>query len=99
VVEPIAHAVTVALHENGRDRVNDARESGRRIQLAQHHSPYAVAPTGESSKGPQCRSVSCRSRAAPDLGLPDVATIRLDVAQPASVRIDIVLRRLTTSVT
>jgi hypothetical protein len=41
-----AHAVNVALHENGRDRVNDARESGRRVQLAQHHSPYAVAPTG-----------------------------------------------------
>jgi hypothetical protein len=41
-----AHAVKVALHENGRDRVNDARESGRRVQLAQHHSPYAVAPTG-----------------------------------------------------
>ena len=41
-----AHAVNVALHDNGRDRVNDARESGRRIHLAQHHSPYAVAPTG-----------------------------------------------------
>jgi hypothetical protein len=41
-----AHAVNVALHENGRDRVNDARGSGRRVQLAQHHSPYAVAPTG-----------------------------------------------------
>ncbi|GAB7005244.1 hypothetical protein JCM18899A_27170 [Nocardioides sp. AN3] len=41
-----AHAVNVALHDNGRDRVNDARESGRRVHLAQHHSPYAVAPTG-----------------------------------------------------
>ncbi len=41
-----AHAVIVALHENGRDRVNDARGSGRRVQLAQHHSPYAIAPTG-----------------------------------------------------
>ncbi len=41
-----AHAVNVALHENGRDRVDDARESGRRVQLAMHHSPYAVAPTG-----------------------------------------------------
>ncbi|MCK5929183.1 MAG: hypothetical protein KAG80_13395 [Nocardioides sp.] len=41
-----AHAVKVALHDNGRDRVNDARESGRRVHLAQHHSPYAVAPTG-----------------------------------------------------
>lgn len=41
-----AHAVSVALHDNGRDRVTDARQSGRRVQLAQHHSPYAVAPTG-----------------------------------------------------
>ncbi|HEY0950516.1 hypothetical protein [Nocardioides sp.] len=41
-----AHAVNVALHDNGRDRVNDARGSGRRVQLAQHHSPYAIAPTG-----------------------------------------------------
>jgi hypothetical protein len=41
-----AHAVNVALHENGRDRVNDARKSGRRVQLAQHRSPYAVTPTG-----------------------------------------------------
>lgn len=41
-----AHAVNVALHDNGRDRVHDARESGRRIRLAQHHSPYAIAPTG-----------------------------------------------------
>jgi hypothetical protein len=41
-----AHAISVALHENGRDRVDDARESGRRVQLAQHHSPYAIAPTG-----------------------------------------------------
>lgn len=41
-----AHAVNVALHGNGRDRVNDARGSGRRVQLAQHHSPYAIAPTG-----------------------------------------------------
>lgn len=41
-----AHAVNVALHDYGRDRVNDARGSGRRVQLAQHHSPYAVAPTG-----------------------------------------------------
>lgn len=41
-----AHAANVALHDNGRDRVTDARESGRRVQLAQHHSPYAVAPTG-----------------------------------------------------
>lgn len=41
-----AHAVTVALHEDGRDRVDDARGSGRRVQLAQHHSPYAIAPTG-----------------------------------------------------
>jgi hypothetical protein len=41
-----AHAVNVALHEHGRDRVNDARSAGRRIQLAQHHSPYAIAPTG-----------------------------------------------------
>ncbi|MDN4161880.1 MobF family relaxase [Nocardioides abyssi] len=40
------HAANVALHDNGRDRVTDARESGRRVQLAQHHSPYAVAPTG-----------------------------------------------------
>jgi hypothetical protein len=41
-----AHAVNVALHDNGRDRVNDSRESGRRVRLAQHHSPYAIAPTG-----------------------------------------------------
>lgn len=41
-----AHAITVAMHEDGRDRVNDARGSGRRVQLAQHHSPYAIAPTG-----------------------------------------------------
>jgi hypothetical protein len=41
-----AHAVNVALHDNGRDRVNDARGPGRRVQLAQHHSPYAIAPTG-----------------------------------------------------
>ncbi|MGK2876119.1 MAG: hypothetical protein ACSLEW_10855 [Nocardioides sp.] len=41
-----AHAVNVALHDNGRDRVNDARASGRRVHLAQHHSPYAIAPTG-----------------------------------------------------
>src|SRR3546814_2003289 len=41
-----AHAVNVALHDNGRDRVNDARASGRRVQLAQHHSPYAIAPIG-----------------------------------------------------
>lgn len=41
-----AHAVTVALHDNGRNRVNEARESGRCVHLAQHHSPYAVAPTG-----------------------------------------------------
>lgn len=41
-----AHAVNVALHDNGRDRVNDARESGSRARLAQHHSPYAVAPIG-----------------------------------------------------
>ena len=41
-----AHAVNVALHDNGRDRVNDARAAGRRVQLAQHHSPYAIAPTG-----------------------------------------------------
>lgn len=41
-----AHAVNVALHDNGRDRVNDARGSGRRVQLAQHHSPYAIAPIG-----------------------------------------------------
>jgi hypothetical protein len=41
-----AHAVTVALHEDGRDRVSDARASARRVQLARHHSPYAIAPTG-----------------------------------------------------
>lgn len=41
-----AHAVSVALHDNGRDRVTDARDVGRRVRLAQHHSPYAVAPTG-----------------------------------------------------
>ena len=41
-----AHAVNVALHEHGRDRVNDARSAGRRIHLAQRHSPYAIAPTG-----------------------------------------------------
>jgi hypothetical protein len=41
-----AHAVNVALHQNGRDRVNDARAAGRRVHLAQHHSPYAMAPTG-----------------------------------------------------
>ncbi|MDP3891967.1 hypothetical protein, partial [Nocardioides sp.] len=41
-----SHAVNVALHEHGRDRVNDARGTGRRVQLAQHHSPYAIAPTG-----------------------------------------------------
>lgn len=41
-----AHAVNVALHDNGRERVNDARGSGRRAQLAQHHSPYAIAPAG-----------------------------------------------------
>ena len=41
-----AHAVNVALHENGRDRVNDARTVGRRVALAQHHSPYAIAPLG-----------------------------------------------------
>ena len=41
-----AHAVNVALHEHGRDRVKDAHSAGRRIQLAQHHAPYAIAPTG-----------------------------------------------------
>ncbi len=41
-----AHAVNVALHENGRDRVNDARRSGSRVKLTQHHSPYAIAPIG-----------------------------------------------------
>ena len=41
-----APAVNVALHEHGRDRINDARAAGRRIHLAQHHSPYAIAPTG-----------------------------------------------------
>ncbi len=41
-----AHAVNVALQQHGRDRVNDARSSGHRIHLAQHHSPYAIAPTG-----------------------------------------------------
>ncbi|WP_183100139.1 hypothetical protein [Nocardioides pelophilus] len=41
-----AHAVNVALHDKGRDRVNDARGQGRLVQLAQHHSPYAIAPTG-----------------------------------------------------
>ena len=41
-----AHAVSVALHQNGRDRVNDARAAGRRVHLVQHHSPYAIAPTG-----------------------------------------------------
>ncbi|MEZ0579129.1 MobF family relaxase [Nocardioides sp. MH1] len=39
-------AISVALHEHGRDRVNDALRSGRRIQLAQNRSPYAIAPTG-----------------------------------------------------
>ena len=35
-----AHAVTVALHEHGRDRVNDARDdAGRPLQLAMHHTP------------------------------------------------------------
>lgn len=41
-----AHAVNVALHDNGRDRVNEARKSSRRVHLAQHHSPYAAAPIG-----------------------------------------------------
>ncbi|HCB02857.1 MAG TPA: hypothetical protein DEQ43_01080 [Nocardioides bacterium] len=41
-----AHAVNVALHDKGRDRVNDARGQGRLVQLAQHHSPYAIAPMG-----------------------------------------------------
>ncbi|MBM0128199.1 hypothetical protein [Pimelobacter simplex] len=41
-----AHAVTVALHEHGRDRLNDARAAGRGVPLAQHRSPYAIAPTG-----------------------------------------------------
>jgi len=41
-----AHALNVALHEHGRERVKDARVTGRRVNLAQHHSPYAVAPTG-----------------------------------------------------
>jgi len=41
-----AHAVTVALHKHGRDRVNDARATGRPVQLSQHQSPYAIAPTG-----------------------------------------------------
>lgn len=41
-----AHAVTVALHAHGRDRVNAARSAGRYVQLAQHHAPYAVAPVG-----------------------------------------------------
>ena len=41
-----AHAVSVALHQHGRDRVNEARTAGHRIHLAQHHSPYAIAPTG-----------------------------------------------------
>ena len=41
-----AHVVNVALHEHGRDRVNDARSAGRRVRLAQHHAPYAIAPVG-----------------------------------------------------
>ncbi|GAB2863846.1 hypothetical protein [Nocardioides pacificus] len=41
-----AHAVTVALYDNGRERVSAARGAGRRVQLAQHLSPYAIAPTG-----------------------------------------------------
>ncbi|NHA01271.1 hypothetical protein G5V59_19275 [Nocardioides sp. W3-2-3] len=39
-----AHAVNVALHDHGRDRVDDARNSGRRIHLAQHHSPLRDRP-------------------------------------------------------
>jgi len=41
-----AHAVNVALHDHGRDRVHDARSAGRHVHLVQHHSPYAIAPTG-----------------------------------------------------
>ena len=41
-----AHAVNVALHAKGRDRVNDARGSGRSVPLAHGHSPYAIPPTG-----------------------------------------------------
>jgi len=39
------HAVSVALHQHGRDRYFDAREAGRPIPLSSVQTPYAVAPT------------------------------------------------------
>lgn len=39
------HAVSVALHQHGRDRYHDAREAGRPIRLSSVQTPYAVAPT------------------------------------------------------
>jgi hypothetical protein len=41
------HAVSVALHQHGRDRYFDAREAGRRIPLSAVQTPYAVAPTAQ----------------------------------------------------
>jgi hypothetical protein len=39
------HAVSLALHQHGRDRYFDAREAGRPIRLSSVQTPYAVAPT------------------------------------------------------
>ena len=41
------HAVSVALHQHGRDRYHDAREAGRPIRLSSVQTPYAVAPTSQ----------------------------------------------------
>ncbi|MDN5899593.1 MAG: hypothetical protein L0H74_05940 [Brachybacterium sp.] len=41
-----SHAISVALHSDGRNRFQDSVEQGRPLPVARHHSPYAVAPTG-----------------------------------------------------
>jgi hypothetical protein len=40
-------AVSVALHQHGRDRNFDAREAGRPIRPSSVQTPYAVAPTSQ----------------------------------------------------
>jgi hypothetical protein len=41
------HAVSVALHQHGRDRYFDAREAAQPIPLSSVQTPYAVAPTAQ----------------------------------------------------
>ena len=40
-----AHAVGVSLHQHGRTRFHEARNSDRPLELSRTHSPYAVPPT------------------------------------------------------